>query len=192
MQMRTLVTLLIAFFLALGVMNVAPAQVGSSSPTPAGGSFDLKPGEKVVDADGRTVENTSSAGNVKVTYTGNKSGSGQNIEVGKITLVKSPGSGGANKFKVETTGDATEIIVDNDGTARAPADVTVTGGNATITVNGDHTNFTVGGTGNTVVINGHDNAGSGAAGGASGGTVHLGPSSSGSSFNSNGGNWTTI
>lgn len=165
--------------------------------TAIAGSYDLKPGEKITAPDGRSVENTG-RGTVKITYTGTKSGTGQNIEIsgGTITQVDNPHVGGSKGVKINTGNPPVQgqgglvINLATDGTAIADVKVDITGGNATITVNGDYNTFTVGGTNNTVTINGSHNTGSGTPG--SGGTIHMGPSQQGSTFNSGGGTWTTI
>jgi len=193
MHARTCITAIIAFLFAFGMMFTAPAQSAATA-SPSTRTMDLAPGEKVTDSAGRTVENKGTSGVVKVTYSGSKSGTGQNIEVGDITLIRNPGTNGSKNVEIHGVGTArTTVQLDEDGTSGRGNGVTVkvTGGNTDVTVSGDYNEYSVGGTGNTVTVAGDNNTGTGE-NASSGGTVHYQSGATGNTFASNGGNWTYV
>lgn len=168
----------------------AATSVVAFDPPPA--TFDLGPGEKVTDGQGRVIENTGTNGYIKIVFTGTKSGSGQNIEItggNGVTTVTMPATGGSKSMSVKTTGDATNVELKKNGNTADHNSVSIEGGNANITIEGDYNDYTVDGTGNTVSVasSGQNNSGSGT--GTSGGT-YTNSGGTSNSFTTGGGSWT--
>jgi hypothetical protein len=156
----------------------------------AGASFSLGSGERLYDTAGRDVHNTgtNSGGSVQVRYDGKLryNAQGKPYIEGNITVVTNPASQGSDgPIEVNTNDQPTTIELKRNGRTNRVSS-SVSGGKAKVFVEGDRNDVTVFGSDNSVDISGRDNTGT--AGSNSSGTVRV--SGSGSSFSTNGGNWT--
>lgn len=127
--------------------------------------FTLKKGEKVEGTRSAPVGGGQSAsvsstatgsGGLKITYTGTKTenprGSGC-FEVGEITKVTNPASGGTNgPIVIDNVPD-----VDLDKSAAGGGSTTISGNGVTVDVDGNGNNVSVGGSNTTVNVNGDNN-----------------------------------
>lgn len=182
----------IALFSAALVAQT-PISIGTSSVNePPLAKVALRSGKNMADSAGRSVENgaPNTNGYLIVRYRGKlREDANGNIYIeGNIETVENPATQGASgNIIINTGGNATTVDLNRNG-VQNPVTVTVNGGCATVNVSGNDNNVTVSGNENSVTISGANCVGQGS-GSTSGGTISV--SGRNSSFNSNGGTWST-